>query len=333
MLKTNIHHQVFCTLPFSKIKVDPEGNCTFCCFQTRKCLGNLLDSSLEEIWNSPLSKEIRKFTDNGELHQKCDVASCPLYSRKKQLSSIRFFVNEKQYPSMLELDLPIQHCNVGGENPDPVKSPACIMCERSSFFHKQDDRVLEVCDKLWPYRKFWTEVHIQGISEPFWKDYIFAVIERLGLDTESTRITTTTNGTLFTPQRLGKWLAYPLTTTTFSIDAGSPETYRKIRILNAYDKVIDALMKFASLKSPAQQLQIHNNINMYNVYEVEEMMRVAAEAKVNNISFNPTYNLGDYSVNEKNVSIFKEAQEKIEKLAKKYRVPTYFLRELTLEYQ
>ena len=319
----------FCFYPFTKLKVDSAGDCSFCCFQSRKCLGNILESSLEEIWNSKLANEIRTETLRTKLHKTCAVESCPFYHIRDELQSRIIKTRKSVIPFDIEIDLPMQHCNIGGEDPKP--GTACIMCERALFYNRQADRVDEVCEKLRPYAGKFKYLHIQGVAEAFWKNRLFDVVDKMGIDPTKTRITTFTNGTIISGDRLDRWLSFPWTCLTFSIDASTPDTYKKIRIWDAYERVIANMKEFSSRRSINQNLQIHNNINLLNVGEVKGMVEVAAEVKANMISFNPTYNLAGLIVDKSNMHLFAKAQEEITETAKKLKVKVEFLRSLTLD--
>ena len=332
MIKSQLSKkQAFCNYPFQRLKIDPEGNCAFCCFQRRETLGNILDSSLEEVWNSPIAKQVRKETLEGKLHRSCAIECCPFY-HEKELKKVEFL--EYDFPVQFEIDLPNTHCNIGGTSPTP--STACLMCERASpNFKPHKDRINEVCEKIKPFMKFANGVHIQGISEPFWKDRIFDIIEMAGIEHYKDKITisTTTNGTTLSDKRIERWLSYPNTCTTFSMDSATPETYKKIRKLDAYNSVVKALMKIAEKRKGLQYLYIHNNINMLNIGEVEGMVELAAQAKVTEINFNPTYNLDGLVISNENADLFKKAEDIIIETAKRLDVKIGFVRKLTLDFE
>ena len=331
MFKTSKNVEAFCFYPFQRLKITPEGDATFCCFQHRKCLGNILNQSLEEIWFSEIAEEVRKDTLEGKLHPTCSISTCPFYLKDKE--EVFNFV-QKTYPSQFEIDLPMQHCNIGGENPTE-KNPACIMCERHLYFNRQEDHLKEICDKLKPYVRHVDSVHIQGVAEPFWKERIFEIIEWLGIPDykQKIRITTTTNGTLMNEKRRKEFLAFPLSTITWSLDAATAETFANIRRLKVYDRIIENLRAYAKERDPVHQfLHIHNNINLLNVHEVEGMVELAAEVGVNCLDFNATYSVPDICVNEDNVHIFKEAQLKILRKARELGVYVTFMRNLVLDF-
>lgn len=305
-----------------------------CCFQERRCLGNILEQSLEKIWFSPLAHEIRKETLEGKLHPLCQTVSCPFYHRTNRVA---LDVYARTYPSQFEIDLPMQHCNIGGENPND-KNPACIMCERNmSWFHHQEDKLNEVCKKLRPYMKYVDAVHIQGIAEAFWKDRIFEITDLLDFEQHKNkvRISTTTNGTLMTEKRRKRFLDFPLSTITWSLDASTPETFKKIRRLDMYPRIVENLKAYAKERDPKNQfLHIHNNINTINIGEVVGMVELAAEVGVNCLDFNATYgDLPGICVSKDNIHLFREAQYKIMETSKKLGVYTTFMRNLVLDFE
>lgn len=334
MLKKSHTAQAFCLEPFLHLKFTCDGYVTMCCFHQRRCLGNILTSSLEDIWFSPLAKEIRKVTLEGRLHPTCQSENCPFFFKDK--TKVETFLCD-EYPTRFEFDLPTQHCNIGGMYPTK-DNPACFMCERNlrkpeDFW--QEDRLDEICKKLRPYTRNLDLLHIQGVAEPFWKDRIFKIIEDLGADRLQHRIrfTANTNGTLLTSAVRKKYLAFSKTNITWSVDAGTAQTYKKLRRTDLYDHVVKNLKAYGRERDQCNQfLHIHNNINLININEVVMMVELAADVGVNRLDFNPTYGVPEICVNEKNAHLFWEAQEKIVKRSKELGVYTTFMRNLPLNF-
>lgn len=333
MIKTEQDIKAFCSYPFQRLKFTPEGDVTMCCFHQRKCLGNILKDSLEDIWFSPLAEEIRKETLEGRLHKTCQGDSCPFF-RKKNLPLQEF--KQQHFPQEFEIDLPNQHCNIGGENPT-AKNPACLMCERhyrdpKEFF--QQDNLEEICKRLKPYMKHVRWLHIQGVAEPFWKDRIFEILEWLNVAEykDDVWISTTTNGTLMNERHRNMFLEYPKSTITWSMDAGSPEIYKIIRRVDMFDRIVENMKAYAQQRNRSgQYIHIHNNINTINIVDVEKMVRLAASVGVDRLDFNATYGVPSICVNKENVHIFREAQKEIMVLARQLSVFTTFMRDLTLD--
>lgn len=329
MFKSSTTVKSFCPHPFQRLKVNPEGFASMCCFQYRGCLGNILDSNMEDIWFGVMANEIRETTLKTQLHEACLTESCPYRHTKLQEQQVDFFA----YPREFELDLPTQHCNIGGEDPSP-EHPACLMCERHLFYHKHIDRLDEVCLKLKPYVRYIRGLHIQGIAEAFWKDRIFEILDLLGIDDYKNRIiiSTTTNGTILTKSRRERWFSYPNSSMTFSIDASTPETFKLIRRVDMYEQVIDCLLAYSAERGPGHRLMIHNNINLLNINEVTGMVELAARAKVDCIDFNATYAAPGICVDDQSAWLFHKAQERILEVAKSLNVRVSFMRNLALDY-
>jgi MoaA/NifB/PqqE/SkfB family radical SAM enzyme len=325
--------KAFCEYPFQRLKIDPEGDTTLCCFHDRKCLGNIIEKGFDGIWNSDLAKEIRQATLRDSLHRTCSASTCPFISKQKYLHKLHKEFKDFGYPIQLEIDLPTQHCNIGGEDPTNSKHLACLMCERFWRFIPQQDRLDEVCAIIKPRIQQFKWLHVQGVAEPFWKDRVFELIEKMGAwdNRHDLQITTTTNGTILTEERIDRWYQLPHNVITFSIDAATPATYKALRRLDVYDKVIERLKKCAARRSPGQSVHIHNNINTFNVKEVVGMVEVAAEAQVNLLDFNPTYGVPGICVDESNLHMFRRAETQIIEASKSLGVNTTFTRKMTLD--
>lgn len=324
----------FCSDPFDRVRVTCEGDVFMCGFQRQGSIGSLLEDSLEDVWFGKIAEEIRQETLKGVRHPICRGDGCPHAWKKKLKTGVE---RKTSLPKFLEIDLPNYHCNVGGRRPSK-KNPACLMCERAlpGYQFQTENRLPEILPRLSKLLGQVLSVQIQGVAEAFWEDYIFEVLDLLEFDAHRKRIrvVTTTNGILLNQERRSKFLERcPLSTVAFSLDSAKPETYRQIRRLDAYDRVIENLMAYSKerRRNSGALLQIHNNINLINLPEGVEMVRVAARAEVDCLVLDPT--AGPFEgivVNRDNVGIFKDAQTRIEEEARKLGVRLEFLRPLDL---
>jgi molybdenum cofactor biosynthesis enzyme MoaA len=338
----NMEIDVFCSYPFTRCRVTSEGHVAMCCFQRPDPLsdespyiGNLLEQSFDEIWFGERAEQIRLDTTQGVLSKRCQVPGCPVLTMKQPYKTSNTIYNE--YPIFLEIDLPNTHCNVGGEHPGP-DNPACIMCERSAgpdIFKPEKDHLSEVIPKLINIVPNLKQIHIQGIAEPFYKDLIFHILDWLDYDKyrEQITISTTTNATLFKPAVRRKYLdRCPHSITNFSLDAATPKTFKKIRIFDCFDKILENIYAFNKERvRPRQFLRIHNNLNILNVHEVVGMVEIAAKADAEYVEFNPTDGFNHkILVNHSNCGLFRKAQEDIVAACERLKVPYNFLRPLDL---
>jgi hypothetical protein len=333
--------ETFCEFPFNRVRITCEGQVAMCCFQRpdpisseSPYIGNLLEQSFDDIWFGDEAELIRRETSNGVLAKKCQVPGCPYFTSKTPYKTQKVIYNE--YPYFLEIDLPNTHCNVGGESPG-VDSPACIMCERAGgagIFRPETDHLAEVIPKLINIVPNLVQIHIQGIAEPFYKDLIFQVLDWLGYDAhrEQIIVSTTTNATLFKPSVRKQYLdRCPKSITNFSIDAATPETFKKIRIFDCFDKVLENLYSFNKERRPGQFIRLSNNLNILNVREGVAMVQIAANANADCIVFNPTDGFNqEILVNETNCGIFTKVQDDIIAECKRLKVVCEFIRPLDL---
>ena len=68
----------YCQKPFTHFETDPFGNVALCCptYLPYK-IGNILEQSIDEVWNSKKAKTIRRSILNGQFNY-CDKKLCPM---------------------------------------------------------------------------------------------------------------------------------------------------------------------------------------------------------------------------------------------------------------
>ncbi len=258
-----------------------------CCFQTLP-LGNIFNQTLQEIWQNNITIKIRKSTKKGQLHKNCSSwTACPFVYKPLNM----FDIPDLPYPTEIEFDLPNFHCNIGGTNPND-DNPACIMCARSHNYIPEPDHTDVILRNIKPFLSNLNELFVGGVAEPFWKDKIFDILDKLEFN-HKTKLKTVTNGTILTEITIDKFIRLcPNFELHISIDAACPETYIKIRRIDAYNKIIQNIRYICKNKSKSQIVEIHNNINLLNVHEMVRMVQIASDLGVDLISFNPTHDPG-----------------------------------------
>lgn len=301
-------------------------------------IGNVLENTFDEIWFGDVAESIRNETRHGRLHSKCNTPGCPYLTPAARIPKD---ITYNEYPIFLEIDLPNTHCNVGGLNPNPETSPACIMCERASpLFKPETDHLFEVLDRVKYIVPNLQQIHIQGIAEPFYETkksghLLFDVLDVLGFDKYAHQITlsVTTNATLFKRSVRQEYLnRVPHSITNFSIDASTPETFKKIRIFDCFDKVIENMYAFNEERVKTRQYtQIHCNVNSMNVHEVIGLVQIAHKANIGCLEMNPTSGFNQpILVNENNCGLFAKAQMDIIEECERLNVNYKFIRPLDL---
>jgi MoaA/NifB/PqqE/SkfB family radical SAM enzyme len=316
----------FCNLPSSHIKVNVIGEVTMCCYQEHSLLGNLLDEPIEDIWNSPLAKDIRRVTYEQKLHPCCESwNACPFVGMKLK-------AREKSYvhpylPTSVEIDLPNSHCNIGGTKPS-AENPACIMCPRNDpwvqaspdFTVDNTDRIIDAIRCLMPTLR---ELTILGVAEPFWKGLIFDVMKKLDFNSYKDNVSfwTFTNGSLCNERVMQQYLlSVSQSKLSFSIDAATPETYIAIRRLNFFDTIKRNIAQYAKIKGDNHFINVQNTISTMNAHEMPMMVDYAWDVHADSLTFNPVHNcrstgLSEILVNKTNLTMFQDYYAKAEERA------------------
>lgn len=331
-----VRKNTFCGLPFTKMIVNSLGHVSMCCYQVTQ-LGEITeDVELLDLWNSDLAKQIRKTTEEGNLHPVCSSwNNCPFLVSEKVMYGIEVHKGIK-YPTYIEICLPDKHCNVGGENPT-ADNPACIMCRRNFNIPDQPDITDFICQKVKPIMPHLKYLCVLGTAEPFWKNAAFNVMEKLEFAKykHQCEFVTNTNGICFNEKVCQKFLdEVERSNLSWSLDAATATTHKKIRRLDSFDLVVKNLKRWIKMRGPNHKVTIYNNINMFNVHEMSQMVEMAAEMEVNSIILLPTHNhsglvqLGELVLCDKNVKIFRDesklALEKALNLGVKLIYPTRF---------
>lgn len=337
----------YCEHPFLRAYLTAEGFLGFCPFMKPGTvspikdayLGNLLNQTFDEIWFGQEAEAVRDNVISGSLHKKCCVFGCPFANASLPLMSKKIEFNE--YPGFLEIELPNTHCNVGGFRPDPVKSPACVMCERNSpSFLPQENRLFEVLPKITHLLPNLCQIVFRGDAEPFFKvssdrHLLFEILKALEFDGYAHQIALhiTTNGALLNRVVRQEYVnAAPHSMTCFSLDAATPKTYQRIRILDCFIEIVNNLFEFSAERTRERQfLKVHCSINLLNLHEVIGMVHIARQAQADEIEFVPTWGFNrQILVNKQNCGLFAKAEQEIISECQKIGLAYRFVQPLDL---
>lgn len=298
-----------------------------CCDQVTQ-LGYIHEDTdlLRDFWNSPVTKEIRDQNLKGILHPVCrSGGTCPFLNSKKNVGPCGNIYENYTHPMHLEISLPDSHCNIGGESPN-ADNPACIMCRRNFVTPSQDpDLTALLCRKAKPLMPYLVTLAVLGIAEPFWKDKVFEVFDLLEFDNHKDHIQfcTNTNGTCLYRARVDRFLdRVNYSSISWSLDAATPGTFKKIRRLDAFNAIKCNLANFIfSLEHRKIRknhwVSIYNSINLLNIDEMVTMVEYAAEMEVDELVMLPTFNhcgvadqLGVILLNDTNVGLFSKTADR-----------------------
>jgi len=92
---TDKYGDSFCSAPFTSLHTGPDGRVSFCC-KSRMSIGNEKDKSLEEIYNSPQAKSIRKTFLNNKRPKQC-IDCWTIEDASNDISNNRYFEIDKSF--------------------------------------------------------------------------------------------------------------------------------------------------------------------------------------------------------------------------------------------
>lgn len=336
----------FCKFPWTRLKVQCNGDMNMCCHQGFHILGNMMESSWEELWFSDKAQEIRRHVQNKQLDSYCNTNECP-FKYVKSLSEYEFSVNSNGFPVELEFDMHASWCNFGGTKADPRST--CIMCPRSEagtrqLLQTQPDITKQLAEKLKPLMAHLHNLCVLGLAEPFWKGKLFEILDIFDFKDYQDRIHfwTNTNGSVFNRKMMRRYVEYVRDGCLhFSLDATTAETFLKIRRNNVFNRILDNLREWNEFRLKLNQqghkhmLKISNNINLLNVHEVPDMVRMAADIGVDQLILSPTHDMSGLNVaikdivpNHSNFKDFQFAESEARRLAEELNVNLYITRPL-----
>lgn len=217
---------VACRAPFTSLHVDQFGDVRPCC-QSRRVLGNVATSSLEEIWSGSSLAELRDAMARDDLSLGCE--HCEWAGRHGREATYATRFDQDRIPEAgagpVRLELaPSNACNL-----------QCAMCNGDwsssirlhregrpalprPFAERQLDEVRALAGGL-------DELHLFG-GEPFLMPEGLALLEIAA--EAGVRATITTNGSVLNP-RVERLLDRPGINLVVSVDGASAEVYEAIR--------------------------------------------------------------------------------------------------------
>ncbi|MFN8261756.1 MAG: radical SAM protein [Chitinophagales bacterium] len=260
--RTYGYKPVICYAPSLALYFNIYGDVLACCQNTKDILGNLQESSLDDIWNSTRRQQLQEDIRNYVLPEGCSSCQLSINNNRHHQTLARiydtpaiFYGDNIQYP--LDLTFEIRNtCNL-----------ECIMCnaEYSSTIRKNRDELPQLqnyypddfLDQLKPYLMHGKTFRFQG-GEPFLIDAYLDIIEFVSEHNKSHKIYIQTNGTIYN-NRVAKILSQNNIHLSISIDSLNEERYKSIRKNALLPKVL------GNLKAYQTHLKKHKNTININI--------------------------------------------------------------------
>ena len=142
------------------------------------------------------------------------------------------------FPSRINIE-PTDRCNL-----------RCNMCPRQDLTRPVGDISMELFDKLAQEisRHAPSEVRLHKDGEPLLAPHIFELIDHIKTVAPSTLLNMDTNALRLNEERAEKLLDSKLDILLFSVNAATPETYKKVRGSTKYDQVIGNIERFLAMR-------------------------------------------------------------------------------------
>lgn len=189
-----------CNYPHKYLLVDYfDGTVWVCPWMAREhgIIGNMLESSLEDVWHGEEAENIRLKTASGDFSY-CRITACP-------------FLQNDSLPDLCDSE--IKKICVTAPTPkfinlahDYICNLSCETCRPSPFTPPKNygDRIKKINNLLAPFLDRADTISLSGHGDPFASPYMLRLMMDMCPKSTDTTINLETNGVLFTPQNWKK---------------------------------------------------------------------------------------------------------------------------------
>ncbi len=315
--KRSVHHaeRLFCSQPFERFEIlgggGERGDVYFCCQNwVTRSIGNMVESSVDEVWNGRSARQFRRSILNGTFEY-CRQDICPYLQR---VDGPVKRVSEVTDPDLLRIIreeltvLPFgpkdiiccfdQSCNL-----------SCPTCRTKIIMEtKHEGAILDIQKRLDEEALADARLlYITGSGDPFGSPYFRRWLQTMKRSSmpKLERLHLHTNALLWTPRM---WLSIPAETralvkaATISIDAARPATYAENRRGGDFQTLLKRLAFIAQLRreGPLEYLEIHMTVQANNFNEMPEFVELGRRHACDRISFHKmldwdTFTEGEYA--------------------------------------
>lgn len=304
--------QLFCSKPFTWFEVsrkDEVGDVFMCCPAWLDTpIGNLNTQSVDEIWNGPRARDIRRSILDGSFDY-CNRSRCPFLQTVSGPVQRLSDVTDERLLAVIRDGLTVlpygpREVNCCHDRSCNLSCPSCrvqIIVESQNrtqilaIQQKINDQALIDADLL----------SITGSGDPFGSPFFrrwLRTMKRADMP-KLTRIHLHTNAQLWTPRM---WETIPeeiralVRSTEISIDAATPETYAINRRGGKFDGLLQNLEFISSLRAhgPIEWMGISMVVQENNFAEMPEFVRLGKRFGVDTVYVSQLVNWGTYSEDE-----------------------------------
>lgn len=251
-----------CTFPFTAAQVSMSGDVFVCCppWSNSYSLGNIYQTSFDEIWNGEKAKEFRRQFINSD-YKYCNLDLCVKECSEKIIPTE---IAPKPKTFIFCYDAT---CNV-----------KCIFCR--SCHDKQDLAYFDehMDEMLMSMLENAENVCLSGVGECLVSPHSRKLIKRISELFPKIKFSLISNGILCDRENLEELgIIDKLISVTISLHATKKSTYDRLVIGGDYDKVIKNLEFLSSLKksNKLDKLILNFVVNSYNYKEMVDYIKMA----------------------------------------------------------
>jgi len=305
--------RLFCSQPFTRFEVlgggGQRGDVFFCCQNwITKSIGNIKRRSVEEVWNGPAARAIRRSILDGSFKY-CKAEVCPYLQRIDGPVQRVKDVTDERMLEIIRKELTIvpfgpsdiiccfdQSCNL-----------SCPSCRTRLIMETaHGEAILDIQKRLEDEALSEARLlYITGSGDPFGSPFFRRWLQTMKRSAmpKLERIHLHTNALLWT-ERI--WESIPRETralirgTTISIDAARPETYAVNRRGGEFAKLLERLAFISELRAtgPLEYLEIHMTVQANNYKEMPEFVELGRRHNCDRVSFHQMLDWGTFSATE-----------------------------------
>lgn len=233
----------YCDKLYTWLEVDMFGKAWMCCPSWLPYpIGNVLEESLEEIWNGEKAQKLREqiFTGNWNY---CQHNFCPLIAG----DNLPLLSNTENPPTSTIAPLPTK-INFSNDESCNLKCPSCrvdkLLFTEGPLYERRKKVNNKMYDMLFnePTERHFS-IHVTGSGDPFASRIYREMLQSInGQDFPNLEVNLQTNGVMFTPknwERIYK-IHNNLRRCAISFDAGTKDTYEnKTRLGGNWDLLLE----------------------------------------------------------------------------------------------
>jgi MoaA/NifB/PqqE/SkfB family radical SAM enzyme len=298
-------HQFICSVPFERMEIGYNGAALLCCGHwLPTVIGNVIESPVFEVLNSPKARKVRESTIDGS-YKYCNHLECPLINQRALRRR-----DEIENPTITKA-IADDHYGVDGIDfisfgLDRTCNLSCPSCRTDRIIEHMSEAMAmtqAVEQKLYPLLPKVKMLHINPAGELFASKSSRRVLELISDEScPELALDIISNGTLFNER---EWARYPgihnkVWSVRISTDAATKETFEKLRRLGRYETFVQNLLFLGRLRSAGVigVLRLNFTYQLDNFREMRAFVDMVRSVQADFAIFQRLQNMGAFSQEE-----------------------------------